>query len=224
MKKIISLITLILPTIIYCQNIDTLDVRQNDTCVFKKINFISTRPCRNPEFTTRYDLKKPLDNTYYIIRNDKNQIIKKGTYKKENIIGDTTSSGFYDLKYFYYKNNKLITIYYTEEGRHSKTEFYDGRDMLESISYFNKKTTEGEKVEFYKNNKLVETKYYTHYYGDKYYSIIVCESCGEKYNKKNTFCTKCNKLNTYFRNQIIKYTLILILILICFRIYYVKRK
>jgi len=81
---------------------------QADTSVFEKMDFISHRPCSRPEIVTRYKLIEPKDNVYYYIYNDKNLLVKAGKYTENYIIDEVEqTAGFYNLKNFYYKKNKI---------------------------------------------------------------------------------------------------------------------
>ncbi|AZA77582.1 hypothetical protein EG347_08675 [Chryseobacterium sp. G0186] len=142
---------------------DTLWVSQNDSTVFKKEEVLIQRPDSNPELSVRYELIKPKDNAYYFIYDDKKQLIKEGKYTSqytyEGII--YKQGDFYNSKnYTYKKNGNLETIHYQEDGRNLKTEYFDSEKRLTKIRYLNKKSSDTEKIEIYKNGKLKETRIY----------------------------------------------------------------
>ncbi len=151
---------------------DTLWVSQNDTTVFKKEELIITRPCSKPELSIRYNLITPINKAYYFIYNEKQQLIKEGKYTYEYTYrGATKKSGnFYTSKDYYYKRNECLdAIHYTVDGRHHKTEHFDRKKRLSRIRYFDKKSSDTEKIEIYKKGKLKETRIYTSF--SKYYTI-----------------------------------------------------
>ncbi|KAA1242781.1 hypothetical protein F0000_24155 [Aquimarina sp. RZ0] len=151
---------------------DTLWVSHNDTIVFKKEEVITTRPCSNPELSTKYNLITPINNAYYFIYNEKQQLIKEGKYTYEYThIGATKKSGsFYNSKDYHYDSNGCVDIiYYTADGRNHKAEHFDKKNRLNKIRYFDKKSSDIEKIEIYKKGKLKETKIYTSF--NKYYTI-----------------------------------------------------
>lgn len=142
---------------------DTLWVSQNDSTVFKKEELPMRRPESNPELYINYELIEPKDNAYYFIYNDKKQLIKEGKYTSqytyEGII--YKQGDFYNTKnYTYKRNGNLETIHYQEDGRNLKTEYFDGEKRLTKIRYLNKKSSDIEKIEIYKNGKLKETRIY----------------------------------------------------------------
>lgn len=143
---------------------DTLRIFQDDPAVFKKEQIMVKYPDRYPKPAVRYELMNPKDGAYYLMYNDKKQLMKEGkytsTYKYAGITYE--QGGFYNPKtYFYKKNGNLETIHYQEDGRNFKTEFFDRNKQLVKIKYFNKKTSDTEKIEIYKNGKLKETRIYT---------------------------------------------------------------
>lgn len=151
---------------------DTLRVSQNDTGVFRKEEFMMKHPESNPKPSVRYELISPKDGTYYFIYNDKKQLAEEGKYtsqyKYEGITYD--KGGFYNSKtYFYKTNGHLKTIHYQEDGRNLKTEFFDQDKQLTQIRYFNKRSSDTDKVEFYKKGKLKQTRIYTAF--NTYYTI-----------------------------------------------------
>lgn len=142
---------------------DTLWVSQNDSTVFKKEEVMTHRPCSNPKFEIRYELLKPVDQAYYYIYNDKQQLISEGKYTKEfTYEGQTSKVGnFYNVKSYYYKDNgRLKTIHFMKDGRNDKVEFYDRKRRLNSITYYDKKSSDKSKVEIYDKGKLKETRIY----------------------------------------------------------------
>lgn len=142
---------------------DTLWVSQNDSTVFKKEEVLTHRPCSTPKFEIRYELLKPVDQAYYYIYNDKQQLISEGKYTKEfTYEGQTMKVGnFYNQKSYYYKDNgKLKTIHYMKDGRNDKVEFYDRKKRLNSITYYDKRSSDKSKVEIYDKGKLKETRIY----------------------------------------------------------------
>ena len=142
---------------------DTLWVSQNDSTFFRKEDVLVQRPCSNPEFQIHYEMLKPINDAYYYIYNDKQQLISEGKYtQKYTYEGATKMSGnFYDEKSYYYRNNgKLKMIHYMKDGRNDKTESYDRKKRLTEITYFDKKSSNKEKVEIYDKGKLQETRIY----------------------------------------------------------------
>ncbi|SDJ32184.1 hypothetical protein [Chryseobacterium jejuense] len=151
---------------------DTLKVYQNDTAVFRKEEMIIQHPETKPKLTVRYELINPKDGAYYFIYNGKKQLVKEGKYtaqyKYEGITYD--QGDFYNSKtYFYKENGNLETIHYQEDGRNLKTEFFDRDKQLTKIRYFNKKTSDTDKIEVYKKGKLKETRIYK---GFNTYNIV----------------------------------------------------
>lgn len=152
---------------------DTLRVFQNDPSVFKKTEDIITRPCSNPEPTTiRYELINPKDNAYYLIYNDKKQLVLEGVYTPQYTYeGILYNKGdFYNSKtYSYTKNGNLDTVHYMEDGRNLKTEYFDTKIQLTKIRYLNKKSGELSRIELYKNGQLKETRTYVSF--NKYTTV-----------------------------------------------------
>jgi len=143
---------------------DTLWVSQNDTLIFEKEEVIITRPCSNPELSTRYNLLTPISNAYYFIYNEKQLLIKEGKYTFEYTHQGAIKKlgNFYNSKDYYYNGNGCLnTIHYMLNGRNYKTEHYDRRKKLNKIRYFDKKSSDTEKIEIYKNGILKETRVYT---------------------------------------------------------------
>ena len=144
-------------------DVDTLWISQNDSTAFRKEELLIHRPDRYPEFSVRYVLLNPKDGAYYFIYNDKKQLVEEGKYSAQYTYeGITYDQGnFYNLKRFSYKKNgHLQTIHYQEDGRNLKTEFFAGDGQLTQIKYFNKKSSDIDKVEIYRNGKLKETRIY----------------------------------------------------------------
>ncbi|AYN02539.1 hypothetical protein [Chryseobacterium sp. 3008163] len=142
---------------------DILWISQNDSTVFKKEEMMIHRPCSNPEFTIHYELLKPIDQAYYYIYNDKQQLISEEKYSKEYTYDGQTSKvgNFYNEKSYYYKRNgNLKTIHYMKDGRNDKVELYDNKKRLTEITYFDKKSSDKEKVEIYDKGKIEETRIY----------------------------------------------------------------
>lgn len=151
---------------------DTLRVFQNDPAVFKKEELIVKHPETKPKLTIGYELLNPKDGTYYLIYNDKKQLVKEGKYsaqyKYEGIVYN--QGGFYNSKsYLYRENGTLETIHYQEDGRNLKTEFFDRNKQLTKIKYLNKKSSDTDKIEIYKKGKLKETHIYKGF--NTYYTI-----------------------------------------------------
>lgn len=146
------------------REIDTLWVSQDDTSVFKREEEMISRPCTNPELTVRYELIHPKDSMYYLIYNDKKQLMMEGKYTSEYTYeGRTYKRGdFYNSKrYSYTKSGSLDVIHYMEDGRNLKTEYYDSKQRLTKIRYLDKKSEGVTKIEIYKNGQLKETRIYT---------------------------------------------------------------
>ncbi|AZA90579.1 Uncharacterised protein [Chryseobacterium nakagawai] len=142
---------------------DTLWVSQNDSTVFRQEEVMIKHPDSYPKLTVRYNLINPKNNAYYFIYNDKQQLIEEGKYTAQYMYeGITYNDGnFYNLKsYSYKKNGKLRTKHYQEDGRNFKTEFFNNDGQLTEIKYFNKKSSDIEKVEIYKKGELKETRIY----------------------------------------------------------------
>ena len=173
MKNIIIAIFIFGCEIIFSQNVDTLRVSQNDTIFFIKIGYISHRPCSKAKIVTSYRLRNPKNSVYYYIYNDKKQLVKEGKYTSQYIYEDVKyDGGFYNLKYYNYrKNGSLSSIHYQKDGRNAKTEYYSRKNKLKRIRYIDKKTDTPTKTEYYKNNKLKETRVFTNFYANKYYTI-----------------------------------------------------
>ncbi|MDR7210980.1 hypothetical protein [Flavobacterium piscis] len=143
---------------------DTLWVSQNDTAFFRKIETMIHRPCSKPKAAVLYELINPKDGVYYLIYNDKKQLITEGMYTaKYTYEGITYERGnFYNSKnYNYKKNGVLETTHYQEDGRNSKTEHFDSKKQLTKIRYIDKKSATTTKIEIYKKGQLKETQMYT---------------------------------------------------------------
>lgn len=152
--------------------IDTLWVSQNDTTKFKKEEILITRPCSNPELSIQYILTDPVNDAYYFIYNDKQQLIMEGKYTREYTYAEATikEGNFYNSKdYSYRKNGSLDLIHYMKDGRNYKTEYFDRKKRLTKIRYFDKRSGNLEKIELYKNDQLKETRVYTSF--SNYYTI-----------------------------------------------------
>lgn len=146
------------------REIDTLRVSQNDVSVFKREEEMINRPCTNPELIVRYELIHPKDRAYYLIYNNKKQLVMEGKYSSEYTYeGITYKRGdFYNSKrYSYTKSGSLDVIHYMEDGRNLKTEYYDSKQRLTKITYLDKKSEGITKIEIYKNGQLKETRVYT---------------------------------------------------------------
>lgn len=59
---------------------DTLWVSQNDTAVFRRIETMVHHPCSKPKSAVLYELINPKDGVYYLIYNDKKQLVMEGMY------------------------------------------------------------------------------------------------------------------------------------------------
>lgn len=156
----------------YLTERDTLRVFQNDPSVFKRTEDIITRPCSNPEPTIRYELINPQDNAYYLIYNDKKQLVLEGVYTPQYTYeGILYKNGdFYNSKtYSYTKNGDLDTVHYMEDGRNLKTEYFDTKIQLTKIRYLDKKSGELSRIELYKNGHLKETRTYVSF--NKYTTV-----------------------------------------------------
>lgn len=150
---------------------DTVRVFQNDTAIFRKEELILKHPESKPKITIHYELLNPKDGTYYFIYNDKKQLVKEGKYSAQyRYEGIMYEGGFYNSKtYFYKKNGTLETIHYQEDGRNLKTEFFNSDQQLTQIKYFNKKSSDTDKIEIYKKGKLKETRIYKGF--KNYYTV-----------------------------------------------------
>lgn len=151
---------------------DTLWVSQNDTTVFKAEETIQRRRHQDAVLVMQYELRNPRDGAYYFIYNEDQQLIQEGVYTASYTYeGRINKQGdFYNVKnYRYNHNGSLEAIHYQEDGRNLKIEFYDQNRQLTQITWFNKKSSDKEKVEFYKNGKPKETRIYTAF--DTYYTL-----------------------------------------------------
>ena len=121
------------------QEIDTLMVCQNDTTYFES-SLVRTMPCvkNSPRIRSVYTLKAPKENTYYFIYSSNHLLVKEGLCTSRFIEGEKLNE-LYDSKYYYYhKKGVLSTIFYMEDGRTVKAEFYNKRGKLkETKSYMN---------------------------------------------------------------------------------------
>lgn len=142
---------------------DTLWVSQNDSTVFRKEEVMVKHPDSYPKFMEKYTLINPKDGAYYFVYNGSQQLIEEGKYTAQYTYeGITYKEGnFYNQKtYSYKKNGKLETKHVQEDGRNLKTEFFNNDGQLTEIKYFNKKSSDIEKVEIYNKGKLKETRIY----------------------------------------------------------------
>ena len=157
----------------FCQKIDTLKVYQNDELAFERIDYLAHRPCSKPKAAIRYKQLNPKDSTYYFIYNDKKKLLKEGLYTIKYPDKKTEDKGaLYDSKYYYYKKNgDVVAIHYQEDGRNVKTEFYGSKNKLKKIRYIDKVSATPTKDEIYKNNTLIETRYFTSFYANKYHTV-----------------------------------------------------
>ncbi|MFD2909421.1 hypothetical protein ACFSX9_11845 [Flavobacterium ardleyense] len=145
------------------QETDTLTVFQNDETVFTKKSDFVTRPCSRPQLVTYYDLIEPKDGTYYFIYNDKKQLIQEGKYTvRVSTIDEWNKKGaFYDRTVYYYKKNgKLKMTNVQKDGRMFKTEYFNSKKRIKEIKYYDKKSSDTDRIEMYKNGKLKETRVY----------------------------------------------------------------
>ncbi|MCC9073697.1 hypothetical protein LNQ49_19125 [Flavobacterium sp. F-65] len=151
--------------------IDTLWVSQNDTTVFRREEFMSTRPCSRPELQIRYELINPKDGAYYFIFDNSQNLVMEGKYTSHyNYEGITYDEGnFYNSKTYYYKNGNLRTIHYQEDGRNLKTESFDNKKRLSEIRFIDKKSEETTRIEIYDDGQLEETRIYTSF--DQYTTV-----------------------------------------------------
>lgn len=147
-----------------CCETDTLRVSQHDTTIFRSVENIVARPCSKPELVESYELIAPKDGVYYLIYNDKQQLVLEGKFSASFIYEGVTykEGNFYNSKrYTYRKNGDLKAIYIQEDGRNKTAEFYDSKKQLTSIRYFNKESGDTEKIELYKKGELKETRIYS---------------------------------------------------------------
>jgi hypothetical protein len=127
-------------TMLFSQEADTLVVHQNDTLSFDaNISWIQ-RPCQDAQWQTSYKLKSPKDSTYYFIYNDQKQLIQEGLTKSLDSSNADQDVGFYHSKnYFYKRNGRLLRIYFQQNGRNVKTEYYK-RGKLKDIKVVSDET------------------------------------------------------------------------------------
>lgn len=136
MNKLILLILVFSVNTVLSQGVDTLVVYQNDTTVFDITGSFVQWPCSKPEFHISYDLKDPKDSTFYIIYNDEEQLVEEGIYSSR-LIGGVEYSDFFDSKYYHYhKNGKLYIVYFKEDGRTVKAEFYNKRGKFKKVKIY----------------------------------------------------------------------------------------
>lgn len=152
--------------------LDTFWVSENDTNVFKKEEMYITRPCSNPEFTIRYNMIAPINNAYYYIYNEKQQLSTEGVstygYLYEGVLEKFLE--FHNQKYYYYGRCGCVnTIHYMLDGRNHKTESFDKKNRLSQIRYLDKKSGDVDRIEIYKKGELKETHVYTSF---KNYDVI----------------------------------------------------
>lgn len=136
MKTIILFLTFMLClSSSYSQALDTLNVNQHDSTIFNaNIEWIQ-RPCSKPEWSTTFELISPQKNTYYLIYNKENQLVKEGLYSTITV-DSVAYDGILNAKnYTYYKNGKIQSIFYQENGRNLKHEYYNKRGKLKKIKY-----------------------------------------------------------------------------------------
>lgn len=137
MNKITLTILICITNLAFSQEVDTLVVYQNDTTLFEA-RLIPTRPCSKPRLEFAYELKNPKDSTYYLIYNEKGQLVKEGLYTAKYVIDGIEQSGFYNSKYYYYKRNgKLSQIFYQKDGRNDRTEYYKSGKLKETRFFSN---------------------------------------------------------------------------------------
>lgn len=137
MKTIILFLTFMLClNSSYSQAIDTLNVNQHDSTVFNaNIEWIQ-RPCSKPEWSTTFELISPQKNAYYLIYNKENQLVKEGLYSTITV-DSVTYDGILNAKnYTYYKSGKIRSIFYQENGRNLKQEYFNKRGKLRVTKYF----------------------------------------------------------------------------------------
>ena len=133
MSKSLVLLLSIFSNTAYSQYADTVKVYQNDTSVFNQSVSWIQRPCQKPEWHVDYEMKKPKDGTYYLIYNDKEQMVEEGMYTSRYFIESNPYSGFYNSKYYYYKKNgKLSRVYHQIDGRNAKVEYYKRGKLRET--------------------------------------------------------------------------------------------
>ena len=173
MKKALVVLFILGLNKTFSQKIDTLKVYQNDELAFERIDYMAHRPCSKPKAATRYKQLNPKDSTYYIIYNDKKQLIKEGLFTiKYPDKEDEYKGAMYNSKSYYYKNNgDLVVIHYQEDGRNVKTAFYGSKNKLKKIRYIDKISATPTKDEIYKNNTLIETRYFISFYANKYNTV-----------------------------------------------------
>ncbi|UKN02271.1 hypothetical protein K6119_01900 [Paracrocinitomix mangrovi] len=136
MQKIILLFLIIYSGIAYSQVVDTVEVNQRDTLVFESILSWNQRPCQKPEWNTSFEIINPKDSTYYLIYNEKGQLIEEGLYTLTYYIEGKKYSGFLNSKYYSYKNNgKLYKVFYQIDGRYARTEYYKRGKLKETREF-----------------------------------------------------------------------------------------
>lgn len=142
---------------------DTLKVYHSDTSQFLELPRFAHYPCSRPKVNMYYELINPKENTYYFVYNTKNQLSLEGKYTfRDSTAGiHSNNGGFYNARRYYYKKNGVLeSMYSQDEGRNSKTEFYDKRKRITKINYYDKKSGDLSIVEIYRKGILKETRTY----------------------------------------------------------------
>ncbi len=130
------LVLILCANIASSQAVDTLIVYQNDTTVFNSTGAFVQWPCRKPEFHISYEIKTPVDSAYYFIYNEEKQLAEEGIYQSKLIDG-VSYNGMLDSKYYrYHKNGKLYILFYKENGRTVKAEFYNKRGKFKEVKVY----------------------------------------------------------------------------------------
>lgn len=133
---------------------DTLHVFQNDTSVFKSTMF--RFPC-SKEWLFQYDLINPIESTCYFIYDANQRLVKEGKYICLDTIVE--NCGFYDSKnYSYRRSGSLDKVIYMDDGRQHKTAFFDRKGRLIKVQYYDKKSSNIDKIEIYKKGQLKKTQ------------------------------------------------------------------
>lgn len=151
---------------------DTLEVYHSDTSQFLELPRFAHYPCSKPKVNMYYELIDPNENTYYYIYNTKNQLSLEGKYTfRDSTAGiHSKNGGFYNSRRYYYKKSGVLeSMHSQDEGRNSKTEFYDKRKRITKIKYYNRKSGDLSTVEIYRKAKLKETRTYNGY---RNYTIV----------------------------------------------------
>ena len=151
---------------------DTIWTSQNDSTAFVKEEGYIHRPCSMPELFTSFKLIKPIDQAYYYIYNNSQQLILEGKYSAQYTYNNKiiNEGDFFDNKTFTYNDdNELETIHYSVDGRNFKLELYDNDHQINEIIFYDKQSGNTSRIEIYDNNKLTKTKVYTSF--DEYKTI-----------------------------------------------------